>query len=61
MMIKLRFAVEVEFDSQQTANAYGVALGFKLADIERNALDLSEAPAPALARGKIEVTEATRG
>lgn len=61
MNIKLRFALEVEFDSQKTANAYGVALGFKLGDIERNALELSEAPAPALVRGKIEVTEVPRG
>lgn len=60
MSIRLRFAVEVEFDSTDTAKAYGVALGFKLTEIERNALDFSEAAAPALTRGKVEVTEPSR-
>lgn len=53
-MLTLRFSFDVEFDSTDTAKAYGVALGFALNDASRNALDISEAPAPRLERGKIE-------
>lgn len=56
--MKLRFSFEVEFESADTAKAYGVALGFALANIETNAMEISEAPAPRITRGKIEVSEA---
>ena len=56
--MKLRFTFEVEFDSTDTAKAYGVALGFALSNIETNALEISEAPAPRITRGKVEVSEA---
>ena len=61
MTIRLRFAFEVEFDSLKTANAYGVALGFKLGEIGRTALELSDALTPALERKPIEVTEVKSG
>lgn len=57
MTIRLRFSIALEFDSKETANAYGVAFGFKLGEIEQRALELSESPAPAIARGRVEVTE----
>ncbi len=60
-MIRLRFAIEVDFDSVESAKAYGVALGFKLGEIEQNAIAISESPAPAIERRKFEVTEARRG
>jgi len=56
--MKLRFSFEVEFESLETAKAYGVALGFALTNIETNALEISEAPNPRITRGKVEVSEA---
>lgn len=57
MTLRLRFAVEVEFDSIDTAKAYGVALGCALGTIAENALATSQAPAPRIERGRIEVTQ----
>ena len=61
MSVRLRFSVEMAFDSKETAYAYGVALGFKLGELERNALELSQSAAPALTRGRVEVSEALGG
>ena len=55
MSIRLRFALDLEFDSTETAKAYGVALGWALTNISTEALALSEAPAPALAREPVKV------
>lgn len=57
MTVRLRFAVDIAFDSRETAKAYAVALGFRLGQIEAAALELSEAPNPALSRSRIDVTE----
>lgn len=61
MSVRLCFSVEMVFDSKETAYAYGLALRFKLGELERNALELSESPAPALTRGRVEVSEALGG
>ena len=58
MSLRLRFAVEVEFDSPETAKAFGVALGWTITGAIDTALDLSEATAPACVRGPFEVTPA---
>lgn len=44
MSLTLRFSFAVEFDSEQTALAFGVALGSVIGTAETNALALSEAP-----------------
>jgi len=61
MSVRLRFSVEMAFDSKETAYAYCVAPGFKLGELERSALELSESPAPAVTRGRVEVSEALGG
>lgn len=60
MTIRLRFSVDLEFDSKETANAYSMAFGFALGEIEQRALELSESPAPAIAHGRprVEMTDA---
>jgi hypothetical protein len=59
-MIRLRITAEIEFDSQDTANAYGVAYGWALNTITETALKTSEAPAPTVRRTRpIEVVEVT--
>lgn len=58
-MIRLRFAIDVEFDSVDTAKAYGVALGWALGTISENALATSESPAPTVKREKMAVAELT--
>lgn len=55
MTIRLSFTFEAEFDSIDTAKAFGVALGWALATAETNARAISEAPAPRLERGQITV------
>lgn len=62
MTLRLSFAFEAEFDSTDTAKAFGVALGWALATAEANALAISEVPAPRIERGRIAVadTEAHR-
>lgn len=58
-MIRLRFAIDVEFDSVDTAKAYGVALGWALGTIAENALATSEATAPTVKRAGMAVSELT--
>lgn len=59
-MIRLRITVEVEFDSQATANAYGVAYGWALSTITDTARKTSQAPTPTIRRTRpIEVVEVT--
>ena len=57
-MLRLRFAFDVEFDSQQTAMAYAVALAFALPGAQRNAIDVSEADGASIQRGAVDVTPA---
>ncbi len=59
-MLTLHFGFAVEFDSPETARAYGVALGFALGDASRNALEIAESPAPRIERGRVEVGEVRR-
>jgi len=58
MMIKLRFAFEVEFGNTQAALAYGVALGSMLANVDQNAKAICETPNAVIRRGPIECTDA---
>ncbi len=59
-MLTLRFTLDVTFDSPETANAYGVAVGFALSNIRQNALDISESPAPRIEREQVAVAEIPR-
>ena len=57
MTLRLRFAFEVEFDSPETAKAFGAALGWSLGTVVNNTLALSEAPEPHCERGPFEVVQ----
>ncbi|MBL0307672.1 MAG: hypothetical protein IPQ25_17080 [Chitinophagaceae bacterium] len=55
MTIRLRFSFAAEFDGEETAKAYGVALAWALRRAAADALAVSESPEPALTRGKVDV------
>lgn len=55
MTIRLRFSFAAEFDGEDTAKAYGVALAWALRRAASDALAVSESPKPALTRGKVDV------
>ena len=57
MRIRLSFTTEVEFDSIDTAKAFGVALGWAMATAVENARAISEAPAPRIERGPFKVAQ----
>ena len=59
-MLTLRFTLDVTFDSPETANAYGVAIGFALSNIRQNALDITESSAPRIERERVNVVDITR-
>ena len=56
MTIRLRFAFDVEFDSADTARAFGVSLGWVVKSATDNALALSESATPSIKRAPFEVT-----
>lgn len=56
MSIRLDFSFGVEFDSEDTARAFAVALGWAINGVVENARHLSESPAPRIERGRFEVT-----
>lgn len=55
MSLRLGFSFEVEFDSQDTAHAFAVALGWEINRVIANALELSESPAPRIERTRFGV------
>lgn len=59
MSLTLRFTLDVEFDSVDTAKAYGVALGWALGNVVSNTLATSEAKAPTVERKRLAVSELT--
>lgn len=55
MTIRLRFAFAAEFDGEETAKAFGVALAWALRSATADALAVSESPEPVMTRGKDDV------
>lgn len=61
MSLRLTFSFDADFDSRETAMAFAVILGWRLGAVVNDAMALSEAEAPTIARHPFEVRQAAGG